>query len=173
MKKKGFTLVELIAAMALLMVVLSVVAGASSAAIKMNKQVEENSNTYNFNQYIIQTFKSGGKSYVNALSGGSGAYKGYFYFNNKSDIDGKLNIDSFLTDTGDIYAKMIAQGAASGKKYGACFEFSTSNMIGQTLDTNANITLNSKLNACRMYVRVVEIGKENDQNSSLVVYLGR
>jgi len=168
-KKKGFTLVELITAIAILSIIIVPLSQISMLSYKTTANNSKNIDLYNLNQYIMQTLKSKGKNYMKFLYSGSNSYEGYFYFNDKDDASSILESNSFTSGT---YSQMVSNGSSSNKSYGCCLQLSTSSTIGQKGD-GTDITLNSGLDTVKIYVKVVKIGQETDKNSDLIFYMGR
>lgn len=168
-KKYGFTLIELIVAMAILSIIIVPISQISTFSFQTSVKTSKKVDLYNFNQYIMQTFKSKGKNYIKFIYAGNSSYEGYFYFNTNDELITILDNNTF---TGGTDAQMVSNGASSSKLYGAYISFETSTTIGKN-STNNDIVLTNGLDTVKIYVKVVKIGEEVSKNSDLLFYMGR
>ncbi len=169
-KKKGFTLIELIAAIAILSIAMVGISNAiffgSNVSAKNTKKV----NTSVFAQYMIQTYKSQGKNYIKSLYSGN-SFTGYCYFNNLDELNDVLEGTAALTP--GSYQNMIDGKTASNKSIGAYVEFTSSSIIGKVPGSNSDIVLQPGFDNVRIYVKVVNLKEQAKNESSLVFFLGR
>lgn len=187
-KNKGFTLVELIAAMAIMVVLLSafgymLVAGSTN--IKQDKQKVK---VVSFTQYFMQTMKSYSKSYYSSVLGikppadptkAPTVTSGYFYFSDKdelSDIITSDNIKNCLSGTGlgintGTYNDMLNN--YGGKAYGAYFELSSSAIMGDDMTTGTGQVVLQGYEYIRVYVKTADLKNKTKYSSDLTFYLGR
>lgn len=186
-KRKGFTLVELIGAMAIMVILMDsfgyLLVG-SATTIKQDKQRVK---AVSYSQFIMQTFKSYGKSYyANDLNiqppadpaAPSTITSGYFYFNDKNELSNTItkdNIKSGLSGAGTgiysgTYDNMINN---AGGHYGAYFEFSNSAIMGNDLTTGTGNIVLQGYESLRLYIKVVDLESVDKYSSNLTFYLGR
>lgn len=196
-KRKGFTLIELIAAMAILVVLLTTFAVILSGSSAMIKEDKEKVRIVSFTQYFIQTAKADGKSYFS----GAGitptqSCGGYLYFNDKDDLSAILESTSFKNDliyiisgsgtsSGKVfkgtYSQLFANPIRKSYKFAAYFEISSGTDMGKDNDkslsasfmSSGDLVLSSGLEATRAYVKVVDIGNAEKYNSESSIYIGR
>lgn len=169
-KKKGFTLIELIAAIAILAIAMVGISSAiytgSNISVKNTKKVD----TSVFAQNIIQTYKSQGKNNIKNFYPGENKFTGYCYFNDENDLDAVLENGSHFNNGN--YEKMIGDSVRINKKYGAYVEFETQSTLGKN-PSNEDVKLQTGFDIVRIYVKVINLKETGKNDSSLVFYLGR
>lgn len=169
-KKKGFTIVELIAAVAIILLSLQAVSLAVSAASKMwgisNSKLDVNT----FNISISQNMKNRGRNYIRDIYKATGKSAGstinfYIYFNDNSEIapyfEGSLkNPDGSLKVIVDSASDFdTCKSYNSGKKYGALVT------IKETMETD-------NYSVYEIEVTVWDLLKDGKYKSSSSFYIG-
>lgn len=196
-KNKGFTLVELVAAMGIMVVLLNSFTFMMAGSAAVIKQDKVKVRVVSFSQYFMQTLKSYGKQYYeNAGITTTKSCGGYFYFNTKDDLDSIIGSKTIGSDNfkNDIKYIINGTGANSGKVfkgtyadmitkskptniYGAYFEISASNDMGKNEETGASgdVQLDSTLGLqnIRVYIRVSGLRSSDKSDSDLTYYIGR
>lgn len=196
-KNKGFTLVELVAAMAIMVVLLNsfifMMAG-SAATINQDKVKVR---VVSFAQYFMQTMKSYGKQFFsNAGITTTSSCTGYFYFNTKDDLDNIIGSKTVSSDSfrNDLNYIISGTGTGSGKVFkgnyddmihnatttngfGAYFEISASNHMGKDEESGSlsEVNLDSSLGLqdIRIYIKVIDLKSKDKSSSDLTYYFGR
>lgn len=169
-RKKGFTLIELIASIAILAIAFSGIGIAMTTSSNINKNDEKKVDNNIYSQFILQTLKSQGKNYLKSLYPGKSEYEGYFYFNTKDDLNNALKDSIFLPGT---YDNMVTNMNTSTNKYGAYLKITTTKTLGKSTVSNNNITLGDGFDTLRVYTKVIDLKDKEISSSALVVYLGR
>jgi type II secretory pathway pseudopilin PulG len=124
-KKRGNTLVELIAAVALIIITLQVISVAVKASSNMWTRSNMKLETSTFNQSVTQNIKNRGKGYVKSIYADQNADPGdevvfYIYFDNFTEIapffeDDSMSGFNFQTD----FNYTTCETNNTGKKFGA------------------------------------------------------
>jgi len=129
-KKKGFTIVELIAAVAIILLSLQAVTIAVTASSRMWKISNNKLDVNTFNLSISQNIKNRGRSYLKDIYKATGTFAGstmsfYIYFNDNREITPYFE-GSLKKDDGDFKFKFDSAGdfesckaKSDGEKYGA------------------------------------------------------
>lgn len=149
MKKKGFTLVEVVAAVAILAVFLTAVSTAFLASISALDSGEKTLNTNSYAQAIIETYKSLGKTKLKEMyiENGNKTVSKNIYFTNYNDLSESIKNDRF-------------NNSASGKKFKSTI----------TVDKDSSFT---NVEVYKITVTVELINDKNKNNTTLCLYLGR
>jgi prepilin-type N-terminal cleavage/methylation domain-containing protein len=174
-KRKGFTLIELIAAIAILSIAMVGISNAIYSGTKISAKNTKKVNTNVFAQYVIQTYKSQGKKYLQTTYGcTTSPFKGYFYFDKIEDIDSIIS-DPLNFTTGistDIFTDMKNGIVASNKSFGAYVEISTSQNLGKD-HLNPTLNVSCIYDTVRISVQIVSSKDMENNGSSLVFFVGR
>ena len=170
-KRKGFTLIELIAAIAILSIGIVGICNAMFSGTKISTKNTKKVNTSVYAQYAIQTYKSQGKKYLQTTYNcTSTPFTGYFYFNNTDDL-GTIISDPSKYTKGN-YTAMVSGAPASAKSFGAYVEMTTITDLGTDHATpSKNVTC--MFDTVRISVQVVNSTDALNNSSSLVFFVGR
>lgn len=131
-KKKGFTLIELIAALAILSIGLSGVSFAfsTSSQLRMNEDVKLDTSTSS--QTIVESFRAKGKNFTDTIyntgakyigsDGSSSVYK-YLFFTSIEDLNTNINNNSFVSVSGTgSFSDCKASIPSGNPKFGALIQ---------------------------------------------------
>lgn len=170
-RNKGFTLIELIAAIAILTITMIGIESAISYSAKTMKKNDIKIENHEFSQYIIQSFKSRGvnyfsKFYYDKVKGIAGAtsHKFYLYFDDSNELNTVLSSDMYDTNIyhNGTYNNMILN--PQNKEFGACVEINPVSIVPGDVTSPKNIRVN---------VKVVSLKRNNKISSDLLFYMGR
>ena len=100
MKKRGFTLVELIAAIAIMAIALTAISSAMLTTVKLNGDNNLKMDNENYAESIIETFKGGGKSSLDSKAGTNSPVSCFLYFDDKllnfsTSMDSSIKYSNF------------------------------------------------------------------------------
>lgn len=166
-RNKGFTLVELVAAMGIMVVLLNSFVFMMAGSAANLKQDKIKIRVISYAQYFMQTMKSYGKQYFRSAgvisyvkkdkTEGYVSCSGYFYFNSKDDIDNIIGSKAIKPDDfkNDISYIISGTGVHSGKvfkgsysdminkskpdnRYGAYFELAATDNMGKNEEKGAS-----------------------------------
>lgn len=158
MKKRGFTLVELIAAMAILAISLTAISSAMITTVKINGANNLKMDNENYAESIVETFKGGGKSSLAFKTSTSLPVSCFLYFDDKL-----LNFSTSM-DPAIKYLNFNAWFNSSDKVSGI-----VSNDDNNSHDENLFnkcVTLNTNNNKYGAYLII-----ENDSTSDNTYYM--
>lgn len=149
MKKKGFTLVEVVAAVAILAIFLTSISPAFLNSISALDSGEKILNTNSYAQAIIETYRSLGKAKLKDMyiDNGSKKVSKIIYFNDYDDLSESIDNNSF-------------NNSSSGMKFKSTI----------TVDKDSSFTL---IQVYKITVSVELINDKNNNKSTLSLYLGR
>lgn len=153
-KKKGFTLIELIAAIAILSIAMVSISSAVCAGANISAKNSKKVDTSVFAQNIIETYKSQGKNSIKELYlDKSDEFEGYCYFNDEVELNNVLEKKS---------EGLEDKRTSTDEKFEAYVQF-------QKVDIQSE----SGFYNIRIAVKVVDLKNVGKNDSSLVFYLGR
>lgn len=176
--KKGFTLIELIIAMAILAIAMTAFSMAISSSTSMVRGDKTKMDNLSYGQYVIQTLKTKGlinltnfyytKSPGSETSDTKTPYECYFYFNDKSQLNTVL--DSFIPSNTLInagsYNTMIQNKGTN--TYGAYLKIYT--VKPEKYDAAIMYTPPENV---RLEIKVLNLKSKYQKPTNIVYYLGR
>ena len=178
-KKKGFTLVELIAAIAILSIAMVGISSAVYTGTKLSAKNAKKADSSELASNIMQYYKSQGKTALKELfnftSTGSSKYNGFCYFNTDDELSNyiKTPLDTSIWTIGDAGTKTKIN-SSQPKKYAAYIELTVNNSLDNGTSNPVTFGDIEHVNDfVRIYVYVTNLKGENISSSDLVFYLGR
>ncbi len=179
-KRKGFTLIEVVVAIAVLSIAMVGIGSAMYTGVKISAKNTKKVDTSVFAGNIIQTLKSRGKSTLITdfkLSDTSLTKSCYCYFDKEDELKTILDagIDAKSDAKGSFKAGTEQQmktnelALAGGKKFGA---YVNTELSVPFPNANAPGYL-AQVTVLKIYVNVVKMKEPDNTDSSLVFYLGR
>lgn len=187
--KKGFTLVELVAAMGIMVVLLNAFAFMLEGGTAIIKKDKQKVKIVSFAQYFMQTMKSYGKNYYllelnikppDDPSSPPSISSGYFYFNTNDELSKIIDSTNFENDItgkspGEIFSGSMNDmlNNTKGQSYGAYFELSSSAIMGEdTTTSSGNIVLQGH-EYVKIYINIVDLKSIDKDSSNIAFYIGR
>lgn len=167
--KKGFSLIEVVAAIAIFSIAILAISMAFSASLNISQMNDIKQDTSQYAQAITENYKALGYNEINIkyndLLSNNGIMSGFQYFNTIDDIQTWFNNDNGqkMPDILSIADKIDNNSypLAQGKKFGALISISKTNLSGST---NADVY--------RIYVRVWRLDKGAQSQSLREIYEG-
>ena len=154
MKRKGFTLIEMIAATAILLIGIMGTTVAFSSSLKTLAKSNQVLNTTAYAQAIVEYYKSQGKARVSLLCPTDPSTNPYFiYFDSLDDLSNSLANDLFTTNP--IGYKYVASIAV---------------YIDPPIDSDPK---NVKIVVYKLVVDVWQLSNKDGSKSELIFHVGR
>lgn len=169
-KCKGFTLIEMLAALGMFAIIIPCIILVMSSAFRNNIKDDNRFMVSNINQTSIEDLRGKGKNYLKTMLT-SGNFEGYFYFNDEDTFEDALdnNIKDKTFTSGNIDDMKNNKGS---NKYGLYLNMSLSNKMGEKTEGGSDVTVSDGMKVLRIEVKTYIFNKNFDYQSS-ILYISR
>ena len=172
-RKKGFTLIELIAAIAILSIAMVGICSAVYTGTNISAKNSKKLNTSVFANNMIQALKTENKDNLGEnynFSNEKPMSSCYCYFDNEDELQKLLKTKIDVTNSANLNLKsgseedMKGNVGKSDKKFGAFLQLNLKTIKDKEVED---------INFLRIFVKVIKLKALDMAESSLVFYLGR